>query len=109
MGIWFAGNAGEGHEPWKTDGTVAGTRQVADVLPGAMSSEPDHFTNVNTLVYFTAIDGVHGRELWNQMAQPAAPCSSRTSIQCQALVEIHDHLTRGTILVTYKEFLFGKS
>ena len=64
MGIWFAGNAGEGHEPWKTDGTVAGTRQVADVFPGAMSPEPDHFTNVNTLVYFTAIDGVHGRELW---------------------------------------------
>ncbi len=60
----------EGSELWKSDGTEAGTVMVKDinetVRPGFPddSSNPMHLTAVGNLLFFTADDGEHGRELW---------------------------------------------
>jgi ELWxxDGT repeat protein len=62
-----------GIELWKSDGTAAGTVLVKDIYPGTegpmdpdpISSAPSFLTNVNGTLFFSAEDGVHGRELWN--------------------------------------------
>jgi ELWxxDGT repeat protein len=53
-----------GVELWKSDGTAAGTVQVADILPGAGSSNPHQLTPAGDRLYFVADDGVHGDEPW---------------------------------------------
>lgn len=54
-----------GRELWKSDGTLEGTRLVADIFPGPDGEgRPDILGAHDGLVYFTAYDGVHGRELW---------------------------------------------
>lgn len=56
-------NSNGERELWMSDGTAAGTRQVADInATGA--SYPTNLTAVGDRLYFTADDGVHGRELW---------------------------------------------
>ena len=63
--VVFAADDGEsGLEPWVSDGTVAGTRRVADLAPGRAASSPSAFTAAGDLLYFWADDGDHGRELW---------------------------------------------
>lgn len=66
-------SADTGAEPWITDGTVEGTRLVADIRPGPEGSMTLN-TNINAPneqvlpfaggVFLSADDGVHGRELW---------------------------------------------
>src|SRR5690606_10685910 len=53
-----------GRELWETDGTIEGTRMVADVFPGAGSSNPYHLSRLGELVYFVAIRSDTGKELW---------------------------------------------
>ncbi len=63
--VFFRGvTAGTGSEPWVSDGTLAGTRLLRDVLPGPESSEAQDPTVWQGDTYFVADDGVHGRELW---------------------------------------------
>jgi ELWxxDGT repeat protein len=50
-------------ELWTSDGTLSGTKLVAD-LNAAGSSEPAELTNVGGTLYFSANDGINGRELW---------------------------------------------
>jgi ELWxxDGT repeat protein len=57
-------------ELWRSDGTVAGTRLLRDIYPGArgsivtsISTQP--FSVLGSNLYFTADDGVHGAELWS--------------------------------------------
>jgi ELWxxDGT repeat protein len=52
-----------GYEPWKSDGTEAGTLPVADINPVG-SSGPDLFLPFGSTLFFAANDGVHGREPW---------------------------------------------
>jgi len=63
----------DGIELWKSDGTTGGTVIVKDIFPGQYrgaytnypnSSFPSNLTNVNGTLFFTANDGIHGRELW---------------------------------------------
>jgi ELWxxDGT repeat protein len=56
----------EGTVFWKTDGTIAGTQPVKDINPGssAPTPGPTFLTDVNGTLFFTADDGVNGRELW---------------------------------------------
>jgi ELWxxDGT repeat protein len=62
-----------GSELWRSDGTTTGTALFQDIWPtppnrlsflGPTSSDPTELTNVNGTLFFTANDGIHGRELW---------------------------------------------
>jgi ELWxxDGT repeat protein len=58
-----------GHELWKSDGTESGTILVKDINSGTQSSmlygsNPQEFTVINDILYFSADDGIHGFELW---------------------------------------------
>jgi ELWxxDGT repeat protein len=64
--LWFSANGGgaTGVEPWRSDGTTAGTRAVADVAAGARNALPLGFRALGDAVLFAADDG-HGNErLW---------------------------------------------
>ena len=63
----------QGRELWKSDGTAAGTVLVKDLNPAtntyyghtyADSGRPDQLTAAGGVLYFSADDGVNGRELW---------------------------------------------
>ncbi len=59
------GPLSSGRELWKTDGTLAGLTQVADIYSGFGSSSPRNFFEFNGYLYFTAtIFGDTGTELY---------------------------------------------
>jgi ELWxxDGT repeat protein len=66
--LFFTATDGvRGRELWKSDGTAAGTTLVKDTRPGPSSAwryAPQYLTNVNGTLFFTANDGMLGRELW---------------------------------------------
>ncbi len=62
--IFGASDGIHGFEPWRTDGTEAGTRRIADVCPGSCASSPKSFTTVGGKVFFLADDGLRGESLW---------------------------------------------
>ena len=67
--FFTARNGVAGTELWTSDGTAAGTRMVRDIFTGSQDDIPNssnvlQMTNYNGTLYFTADDGVHGRELW---------------------------------------------
>ncbi|HYO08363.1 MAG TPA: ELWxxDGT repeat protein [Tepidisphaeraceae bacterium] len=69
-----------GRELWRSDGTPAGTAQVADVNPGAGNADPRAMTAAaGGKVFFSADDGAHGRELW-VVNPPAAPGDLRGTV-----------------------------
>ncbi|TVZ55429.1 putative secreted protein (Por secretion system target) [Lutibacter sp. Hel_I_33_5] len=67
--LYFSGDSEvgiAGYELWMFDGTQAGTKLVHDIYKGSSkSSEPEEFTLFNGKIYFTATDGVNGRELYS--------------------------------------------
>ena len=63
--IFFcAHDNGNGNELWRSDGTSAGTTMVADINPGAGSSNPSGMVVHGDTLYFSADDGTNGSELW---------------------------------------------
>ena len=53
-----------GSELWKSDGTAAGTVQVADILPGPDGSQPAELTVVGSELFFVAEDDGGELDLW---------------------------------------------
>ena len=55
-----------GLEPWISDGTVAGTHLISDVMPESLTndSNPSAFVDFGGQLAFLADDGVHGTEIW---------------------------------------------
>lgn len=70
-GVIFPGHdAAAGYEPWYSDGTVAGTHQVMDIMPGTTTGLGDPFPLFNGFAFngkafFLAADGVTGVQLWS--------------------------------------------
>lgn len=62
--FFSASTPGSGMELWSTDGTAAGTAQVADINPGSAASLVHGFTVVNGKLLFNARDVRNGDELW---------------------------------------------
>ena len=54
----------EGSELWRSDGSVGGEALVKDIVPGAVSSNPDKLKSAGRYLYFVADDGASGLELW---------------------------------------------
>ena len=65
--LWLAAQAADDAEwsLWVSDGTLAGTQRLPAVLAprGPLVTGP-LLTALDDVVYFSATDGVHGRELW---------------------------------------------
>jgi ELWxxDGT repeat protein len=55
---------GLGTELWKSDGTTRGTAPLADLAPGAGSTEFYDFSVIGSRLYFVADAGSKGQELW---------------------------------------------
>jgi ELWxxDGT repeat protein len=69
--LYFAAySVDSGWELWRSDGTTDGTFLVADISPGTGSSLSGSYAThpfgvvVDGLIYFSAFDASHGRELW---------------------------------------------
>jgi len=97
--LYFPASGAHGSELWVTDGTVAGTREVADIHP-AGDSTPCDFTVMNNRLYFGADGGPGngGIELWStdgtasgtQRVADLAPGDAHSSPQ--SLVPMNGHL-----------------
>ena len=71
--LYFRANDGvHGSELWRSDGTAAGTVMVADIGPDADGSDPANLVVCGNNLFFTAVDGFAGRELWKVVYQQGA-------------------------------------
>lgn len=69
---WFVADDGvTGYEPYRSDGTPAGTSRVADINFGAEDSDPYDFTPLGDLVFFGATHADSGVELWRSDGTPS--------------------------------------
>jgi ELWxxDGT repeat protein len=62
--FFAADDAVHGSELWMTDGTVAGTALVSDIVNGPYPSSPRELVRFGSHVYFVAESHGKGRELW---------------------------------------------
>lgn len=81
--LYFAASdSSHDKELWVSNGTTAGTRLFVDIktfdttyygeqVYTGSDSWPNNFYTHNSKLYFTANDGVHGRELWKSDGTPA--------------------------------------
>ena len=63
--LFFSADDGvKGRELWKRKGTGGGTALVANINPGAASSDPTFLTAAGSNLFFRANNGTNGNELW---------------------------------------------
>ena len=64
--VFFTANPADPKEPelWVSDGSASGTRQVHDLRPGPVGSQPVFLVHAHGKLLFGADDGFVGRELW---------------------------------------------
>ena len=62
--VFAAADHETGVELWMSDGTTEGTRLVSDIQPGPSSSFPGDLVQLGGHLYFTALNGETGRELY---------------------------------------------
>ena len=66
--LFFRAEANFYPQPWTSDGSAAGTAQLATIYPGGNSAAAS-FTRAGGTIFFAANDGSHGLELWS-LASP---------------------------------------
>ena len=64
LAMFSADDGKIGAEPWRTDGTAAGTALAADVGLAQISTRPSGFAMAGRTVVFAANDKLHGEELF---------------------------------------------
>jgi ELWxxDGT repeat protein len=71
--LYFTATEGDhGRELWRTDGTAAGTKLVADIYSGRKGSRPDQLAGHAGTLFFTAVDRRgKGGELWRSSGKPS--------------------------------------
>ncbi len=62
--LFFVANDGSGQTVWKTDGTANGTVEIPLANGGTNGSEPESLSRIGDEVYFSADNGIVGREPW---------------------------------------------
>ncbi len=75
-------DASHGCELWVTEASEATTRMLHDIYPGPASSDPAELFTNGDLLYFSADDGLHGRELWVLPLDGGPPCRATESALC---------------------------
>jgi ELWxxDGT repeat protein len=92
-GVLFfsARDAQHGRELWRSDGTAAGTTLVDDIVPGRAGSDPrdivyaigpqDIGVPATVLVYFSAWQPGHGRQLWLSNGNQTVVLSNINSVR----------------------------
>ncbi|MCC6142730.1 MAG: hypothetical protein IT368_02875, partial [Candidatus Hydrogenedentes bacterium] len=94
---------GLGRELWASDGSEAGTRCIADIVPGAAGSAPRELQAIDGILYFHAVDqGGQEREwAWDPETQmveeriapvlaPAPTLRETLPPECLAQLDLHD-------------------
>jgi len=103
--LLFVGrDAQHGSEPWITDGTVAGTRMLADTVAGTDGGEPTYAFQFNGYTYFYATrdDGSYQlQDLWRTDGTPGN--TERTNLMPAG----SRVLTPGAVVVGQKALLVG--
>ncbi|MFP2961609.1 ELWxxDGT repeat protein [Myxococcus sp. 1LA] len=93
------GAEGLDFELWRSDGTTSGTTRVKDIYPGPVPSQPVSLTVVKDRLFFSADDGVHGRELWSSDGTAAGT-------QLHADIAVGAASSEPSELTAVEEFLF---
>lgn len=69
--VFVASDGEHGQELWTSDGTADGTVMLADIAPGAASSNPGFGAVIGSTGYFTATTPASGTEVWRTDGTPA--------------------------------------
>ena len=89
--VAFNGNDGlSGVEPWETDGTAAGTMEIAQLnstITNGADIENRQIVTIDGESYFDANDGLHGEALWKSDGT-AAGTSMVTDLRANDLVSV---------------------
>ncbi len=80
--VFVGASAGQGRELRVLDTTLPGSHLLVDLRPGPESSAPQDLTAAADRLYFTADDGLHGRELWALLSVGAEPCIPSETALC---------------------------
>ena len=67
---FFAADAGQGFQLWRSDGTPGGTRAFTDVAGNAPNLDPARLAVLGGELFFAASGPTYGRELWKSNGAP---------------------------------------
>lgn len=69
--VFYADDGIHGREPWVSDGTVAGTKLLADLCPGSCASTSGTLPSLPNRLLIGAITPATGAEIWSTDGTPA--------------------------------------